>query len=65
MGVRFSLGPPTKLNMTKIYEVQKWGTTLEWTDKIKTAEEAFKDTSKGGVVLYEIVGSVKRPIKIK
>lgn len=51
--------------MTKIFEVQKYGTTLEWTDKLKVAEEAFKDTSKGGVVFYEIVGSVKRAIKIK
>lgn len=35
-----------------IYEVQKFGQTVQWTNKIEEAESAFKQTSPGGVRFY-------------
>ena len=48
-----------------IYEVQKFGVTLEWTQSRREAEDAFKDAAFGGVVLYKIVGSKKTAFMVK
>ncbi len=47
-----------------IYEVQKFGVTLEW-DSFAKAEEAFKDASPGEVRMYRITGTKKVLIKKK
>lgn len=51
--------------MNTIYEVQKFGTTVEWDGNFKKAQEAFKQTSPGEVVMYKIVGSNKYVIDKK
>jgi hypothetical protein len=48
-----------------IYEIQKWGVTLEWTRNLEEAETAFKKANWGGVVFYQIKGSQKRAVKAK
>lgn len=48
-----------------IYEIKQFGVTLEWTQSLREAEEAFKDTSSGGVVFYKITGSKKTVYKVK
>lgn len=48
-----------------IYEIQKFGITLEWTQDLHEAEAAFKDTAPGSVVMYQLVGSKKTAIKVK
>lgn len=48
-----------------IYEIQKYGTTLEWTNILKEAEDAFKDAVSGGVVFYKIVGNGKQVYRKK
>lgn len=37
-----------------IYEVQKYGVTLEWENNYKKAESAFVEASPGGVVLLKL-----------
>ena len=37
-----------------IFEVQKYGTTIEWTRKLTEAESAFNAASPGGVTLMQI-----------
>lgn len=48
-----------------IYEVQKFGVTLEWTTSLEEAEAAFKDTSNGEAKLYRIVNSKKHLLRMK
>lgn len=48
-----------------IYEIQKFGVTLEWTQSLREAEDAFKDASNGGVVFYKIVGNKKTAYRAK
>lgn len=48
-----------------IYEIQKFGVTLEWTQSLREAEDAFKDAAFGGVVFYKIVGSKKTAYRVK
>lgn len=35
-----------------IYEIQKFGVTVQWTDRIEEAESAFRQTTPGGVKFY-------------
>lgn len=51
--------------MNTIYEVQKFGVTIEWDGVFKKAQDAFKQASPGEVVMYKIVGSVKHVIDKK
>ena len=37
-----------------IYEVRKFGTTIEWTNKFKEAEAAFNGASRDGVELLQM-----------
>lgn len=37
-----------------IYEVQKYGRTIEWDFSFKKAEEAFKECVPGGVKMYRL-----------
>lgn len=48
-----------------IYEIQKFGVTVEWTDVLKEAEDAYAKTSFGGVVMYRIAGSEKIVMRTK
>lgn len=48
-----------------IYEIKKFGVTVEWTQSLRDAEEAFKDTSSGGVIFYKIVNSKKSVYRVK
>jgi len=48
-----------------IYEIQKFGSTLEWTNVLREAEDAYKDAAFGGVKFYKIVGSEKKLVKQK
>lgn len=51
--------------MNTIYEVQKFGVTLEWDGDLRKAQDAFKQASPGEVVFYRIVGSDKHVIDRK
>jgi len=51
--------------MPKIYEVQKFGVTLEWTDSLREAEDAFKDADKYGVKMYLIQNAKKILLRVK
>lgn len=55
------------MNAGYIFEVQKYGTTLEWESKISVAESAFNQASPGGVVLYKIDRGtgIKTPLKTR
>lgn len=48
-----------------IYEVQKNGVSLEWTNILKDAEDAFKDASPGDVVFYQITEAGKKVYRRK
>ena len=48
-----------------IYEVKRFGVTLEWTDSFRDAEDAFKEAGTGGCMLYKIVGSKKILLRTK
>lgn len=48
-----------------IYEVQRFGVTLEWTDSFTEAEAAFKDAYAGECKLYKIAGSKKILLRMK
>jgi len=48
-----------------IYEVKKFGVTLEFGHSLQDAESAFKDASPGEVVMYRIVGSKKHTMRRK
>lgn len=48
-----------------IYEVKRYGVTLEWTDSFRDAEDAFKEAGTGGCKLYRIVGSKKILLRAK
>jgi hypothetical protein len=44
-----------------VFEVQKYGTTLEWSSKITEADSAFNQASPGGVAMYKIdLGTSKK-----
>lgn len=51
--------------MNTIYEVQKFGVTIEWEGDLRRAQATFKSASSGEVVMYKIVGSVKYVIDKK
>lgn len=38
----------------KIFDVQKYGVTIQLTEKVSEADSAFKLANPGGVVFYEI-----------
>ena len=63
--VKYYFLSTAKLKLNMIYEVQKFGVTLEWTDSLRDAEDAYKDAAFGGVVMYRIVGSNKTTMKRK
>jgi len=42
------------MKVRNIFEVQKNGVTVQWTDKIAEAQSAFAATTPGRVVMYEI-----------
>lgn len=48
-----------------IYEIKKFGVTVEWTDNLKEAESSFKDVAPGECVMYKIQNAQKTPIKQK
>lgn len=48
-----------------IYEVKKFGVTIQWTPDLREAEEAFKEAGPGEVFLYKIVGAKKTAIQAK
>jgi hypothetical protein len=48
-----------------LYEIQKFGVTVEWTQDLREAEESYKETQAGGVVFYRIEGSKKKVYRIK
>lgn len=49
-----------------IYEVQKFGVTVEFTSRFSHAETAFKWVSPGNVVMYSIdITGKKYPMKSK
>lgn len=48
-----------------IFEVKKFGVTLEWTKDIREAEGAFNKAAPGEVVMYKIDGANKYPIRKK
>ena len=45
-----------------MFEVQVWGTTVEYTNYFRDAEQAFKE-SHGEVVMFKFEGSKKKVIK--
>lgn len=47
-----------------IFEVQRYGKTLEWTTSIKEALAAFKE-SGSGTLLFRIVGDNKSIVQEK
>lgn len=49
----------------KIYEVQKFGVTLEWSDSLRDAEDAFKEAANYGVSMYLIQAGKKVLLKSK
>lgn len=50
-----------------IYEIQKYGVTVEWTNKLSEADSAYKDTGPGGVLMYKIdrATGIKTAIRAK
>jgi hypothetical protein len=50
-----------------IYEVQQFGKTVEWTDKISEAEAAWKNTAEtnGSTVFYKKLNGRKFEVKRK
>lgn len=48
-----------------IYEVQKFGVSLEFGFSYSDAAKAFKDASPGEVVFYKISGGIKYPLMKK
>lgn len=50
-----------------IYEVKKFGTTLEWDIDVRKAESAFNNAEPGEVVMYRMEpgSSVKKAIRRK
>ena len=48
-----------------IYEVQKFGVTIEWDKKIGVAESAFKSADPGGVVMYRLDASTSKKYFVK
>lgn len=55
------------MKVRNIFEVQKNGVTVQWTDKIAEAQSAFAATTPGRVVMYEMDRStgVKKAINSK
>jgi hypothetical protein len=47
-----------------MFEVQSWGTTIQWTNYYREAEDAYK-ASRGEAVLFKIQGAEKKAIKQK
>lgn len=41
-------------NQGIVWEVQKFGTTIEWDKKVGVAESAFNSADPNGVVMYRI-----------
>lgn len=50
-----------------IYEVQKFGTTLDLDNDIRRVESSFNDASPGGVIMYRMEpgSSVKKAVRRK
>lgn len=48
-----------------IFEVQKYGTTLEYDTNYNLADSAFRQASPGGVVMYKIDPATQTKAAIK
>jgi hypothetical protein len=48
-----------------IYEVKKYGVTVEWTNRFKDAQEAYKDTDRGECFLIKRVNGVPQLLERK
>lgn len=51
--------------MTSIFETKKHGVSLYFGPTKDEAEDAFKKAQPGDVVMYQIVGGKKQPLKAK
>lgn len=47
-----------------MFEVQSNGVTLHWTNNLREAEQAYKE-SRSTAVLFKFEGSNKKPVKRK
>lgn len=50
-----------------MYDVQKFGVTIEWDTDVRKAESAFNQASPGGVIMYRMEpgSSVKKAVRRK
>lgn len=55
------------MKFRKLFDVQKYGVTIQLTEKVSEADSAFKLANPGGVVFYEVCHStgVKKIVKTK
>lgn len=54
-----------KMRTQKLFDVQKYGVSIQYTEKVSEADSAFKLANPGGVVFYEIDHSTGNKYVVK